>query len=155
MARTELLGRDLGTETITIESAPVRAFARALHDTSATYSSAAAPIPPTFPFAFPYWGTRAHGGAGGFPMHELRGPGRLTLHGEQRFTFAQWPHVGDALTGHSHVVDVYERPRRDGGVLEFYVVATEWTNTHTGAVMVYEESTFIISVDPDATTSAH
>lgn len=153
MARMDLLGRELGIERITIESAPVRAFARAIHDDSPEYLEANAPVPPTFPFAFSYWGSRAAGGSGGFPMHELRGPGRLSLHGEQSFTYDRWPQVGDTLEGHTVVTDVYERTRADGGTLEFYVTETQWRNAATHEPVVHERSTFIISVSPDATPS--
>ena len=96
MALTELSGRPLGTQKVIIERGPVRVFAQALIDDDAVYSSDNAPVPPTFPFVMPYWGSMGVGGAAGLPIENLRGKGRAILHGEQEFVYhgGEWPHVG-------------------------------------------------------------
>jgi hypothetical protein len=56
VALTELKGQDLGTQSVVIESGPVRVFAQALKSDDAVYQAPNAPVPPTFPFVMPYWG---------------------------------------------------------------------------------------------------
>ena len=57
MALTELKGRQLGTQRVVIERGPVRVFAQALMDGDPAYTAESAPVPPTFPFVMPYWGS--------------------------------------------------------------------------------------------------
>src|SRR5690606_2273949 len=83
VALTELIGTDLGTQSVRIEQGPVRVFAGAVLDEPARYTGEAAPTPPTWPFVMPYWGSMGTGGAAGLPVDRLRGPGRMILHGEQ------------------------------------------------------------------------
>ena len=96
MALTELKGRPLGTQKVVIERGPVRVFAQALMDDDPVYTADDAPVPPTFPFVMPYWGSMGEGGAAGLPIENLRGKGRAILHGEQEFIYhgGDWPHVG-------------------------------------------------------------
>lgn len=128
MALTELKGTSLGTQTVQIERGPVRVFAQALLDETGTYEADGAPVPPTFPFVMSYWGSMGQGGAAGLPIANLRGKGRAILHGEQEFVYhgGRWPHVGDTMIGDGVVADVYEKPKSDGGKLEFYVTDTVW-----------------------------
>jgi hypothetical protein len=149
VALTELKGQKLGTQTVVIERGPVRVFAQALGDDDPVYRQDGAPVPPTFPFVMPYWGSLGEGGAAGLPIDRLRGPGRAILHGEQSFTFhdGRWPHVGDVLTGEGEIVDVYEKDRSDGGKLEFYVTETRWSND-AGDPVVTARFTLTIVVRP-------
>jgi hypothetical protein len=126
VALDELKGMDLGTQEVVIERGPVRVFATALGDDDPVYREADAPVPPTFPFVMPYWGSVGQGGAGALPIDRLRGPGRLILHGEQEFEYTRFPLVGEHLTGHGRVVDVYEKEGRGGSKMEFYVSETAW-----------------------------
>jgi hypothetical protein len=146
---TELKGTKLGTQKVAIERGPVRVFAQALMDDDPAYRGDDAPVPPTFPFVMPYWGSLGEGGAAGLPIDKLRGPGRAILHGEQSFTFhdGRWPHVGDVLTGDGEIVDVYEKPRSNGGTLEFYVTETVWRND-AGEPVVTARFTLTIAVRP-------
>ena len=105
MALTELEGTDLGTQRVVIERGPVRVFAQALLDDDPAYTGDAAPVPPTFPFVMPYWGSMGVGGAAGLPIENLRGKGRAILHGEQAFEYSRWPRVGDVLTGTTTITD--------------------------------------------------
>ena len=61
MALTELTGTELGTQTVTIEQGPVRAFASAVKDDPDRYTGAGAPTPPTWPFVMTYWGSMGSG----------------------------------------------------------------------------------------------
>ena len=88
MALEKLKGRPLGTQRVMIERGPVRVFAQALMDDDPAYTDGdAAPVPPTFPFVMPYWGSLGQGGAAGLPIENLRGKGRAILHGEQEFVY--------------------------------------------------------------------
>src|SRR4051794_40375028 len=126
VALTELKGRQLGQQLVVIERGPVRVFAQALLDDDPVYQEGAAPIPPTFPFVMPYWGSMGQGGAAGLPIENLRGKGRAILHGEQEFLFhdGEWPHVGDTLVGEGSISDVYEKEKSSGGELEVFVDQT-------------------------------
>ncbi len=152
MALTELKGRPLGTQKVMIERGPVRVFAQALLDDDPVYTSDAAPVPPTFPFVMPYWGSMGEGGAAGLPIENLRGKGRAILHGEQEFTYhgGEWPHVGDVLTGVGVISDVYEKPKSSGGKLEFYVTETTWSNERTSKPVVTTKFTLVINCKADA-----
>ena len=146
-ALTELKGQKLGTQKVVIERGPVRVFAQALMDDDPAYTGDGAPVPPTFPFVMPYWGSLGEGGAAGLPIEKLRGKGRAILHGEQSFTFhdGRWPHVGDVLTGEGEITDVYEKERSSGGALEFYVTETTWSNEQ-GEPVVTSKFTLTIVV---------
>jgi peroxisomal enoyl-CoA hydratase 2 len=148
VAMTELKGQQTGTQTVVIERGPVRVFAEALGDPDDVYRGEDAPVPPTFPFVMPYWGSLGTGGAAGLPIEKLRGPGRAILHGEQAFEYHRWPHVGDVLEGTTTITDVYERERSNGGKLEFYVTETEWKDTRTGDPVLTAIFTLAINCRP-------
>ena len=153
MALDEVKGRKLGTQRVVIERGPVRVFAQALMDDDPVYSAGdAAPVPPTFPFVMPYWGSLGQGGAAGLPIENLRGKGRAILHGEQEFVYhdGRWPHVGDVLVGDGVIADVYEKPKSDGGKLEFYVTETTWKNEATGKPVVTTKFILAINCKPGA-----
>ena len=152
MALAELKGRPMGTQRVLIERGPIRVFAQALMDDDPVYSADGAPVPPTFPFVMPYWGSMRQGGAAGLPIENLRGKGRAILHGEQEFEFhaGEWPHVGDVLVGEGVVSDVYEKPKSDGGKLEFYVTETTWSDERSGKPVVTTRFTLAINCKPGA-----
>src|SRR4051812_44839120 len=126
VALSELKGRQLGTQKVVIERGPVRVFAQALMDDDAAYQQDAAPVPPTFPFVMPYWGSMGQGGAAGLPIENLRGKGRAILHGEQEFIYhgGDWPHVGDTLVGDGQISGGYEKEKARGGEVRIFVKAT-------------------------------
>ena len=148
MALTELKGQKTGTQQVIIERGPVRVFADALGDDDEAYRADGAPVPPTFPFVMPYWGSMGTGGAAGLPIEKLRGPGRAILHGEQAFEYFRWPKVGDVLEGTGEITDVYEKERSNGGKLEFYVTETEWTDANSGEPVCKTIFTLAINVSP-------
>jgi hypothetical protein len=148
VALDELKGTKSATQTVRIERGPVRVFAQALLDDDQVYDGDDAPVPPTFPFVMPFWGSTGEGGAAGLPIEKLRGPGRLILHGEQAFEYHRWPRVGDVLEATPVVTDVYERERSNGGKLEFYVQETAWKDATTGEPVVTAILTLAINVRP-------
>jgi hypothetical protein len=152
VALTELNGRPLGEQKVVIERGPVKVFAQALLDDDPIYTTDTAPVPATFPFVMPYWGSMGQGGAAGLPIENLRGKGRAILHGEQEFVFhgGRWPHVGDVLVGDGVIADVYEKERSDGGKLEFYVTETTWRDEGSGEPVVTAKFTLTIVCKPDA-----
>lgn len=147
MALDELKGRDLGTQRVVVERAPVPVFARALGDDPERYRSEGAPVPPTYPFVMAYWGT-VEGEVAGLPIGELRSRGMI-LHGEQEFTYHRWPVVGDVLTGHRTISDVYERDTSSAH-MEFYVMETDWRDAESGEPVVTDRFTLIVRARKDA-----
>jgi hypothetical protein len=156
MALEDLKGTQLGTQRVQIERGPVRVFAQAILDESPVYQSDGAPVPPTFPFVMPYWGSLGQGGAAGLPIERLRGKGRAILHGEQEFVYhdGEWPHAGDILVGDGVIADVYEKPKSDGGKLEFYVTETTWKREGSNEPVVTTRFTLAINCKPDAAEPA-
>jgi hypothetical protein len=151
VALTELKGTETGKQKVRIERGPVRVFAQALLDDDPVYDGDDAPVPPTFPFVMPFWGSLGQGGAAGLPIEKLRGPGRAILHGEQGFEFTRYPRVGDVLEGTTTVTDVYEKERSNGGKLEFYVTETDWKDAESGDPVCRSKFTLVINVRPPKT----
>lgn len=148
MALTELEGQVTATQRVRVERGPVRVFAHALGDTDSVYDGDDAPVPPTYPFVMPFWGSLGTGGAAGLPIEKLRGPGRAILHGEQGFEYHRWPRVGDELEGTTVVTSVYEKERANGGKLEFYVTETRWSDVGTGEPVCTSLFTLVVNVRP-------
>jgi len=147
-ALTELIGSELGSERVVIERGATRVFASALKDNDPAYDGDAAPVPPTFPFAWSYTSSVGRQGTGGLPIAKLRGPGRMILHGEQEFVFHRWPKVGDVLESTGRVSDVYEKAKSNGGAMEFYVTDTDWRDASSGEPVVTTRFTLIVNVSP-------
>ena len=148
MALDELKGTELGTQTITIEQGPVRAFATSLKDDPDRYTGEGAETPPTWPFVMSYWGSMGTGGAAGLPMEKLRGPGRMILHGEEEFEFHRSPRVGETLTGTGVISDVYEKDS-SSATMEFYVREMVWHDEDDQPV-VTERFTMIVRAKKDS-----
>ena len=81
----DLKGTDLGAQTVVIERAPVPVFAAAIGEDADAFRGDGAPVPPTYPFSWSYWG-RTEGQVEGLPILELRKRGMI-LHGEQEFVY--------------------------------------------------------------------
>ena len=155
-----IIGKPSGAWDVSVERAPVTAFANALHDSNPVYRDARAahdagfagiPAPPTFTFAMGFWGSFAEhqpedptGGVN--PMHGVMGAlhaeGALVLHGEQEFTYHRPVEVGNVLRGEGKVVDIYEKDT-DSATMTFIVIRTEWTDAETGAPVVTEQFNLI------------
>ncbi len=144
MALTELIGTDLGTQTIVVEQGPVRAFAAAVKDDPDRYTGVGASTPPTWAFSMAYWGSMGRQAPAGLPIDKLRGPGRMILHGEEAFEFHRPPHVGETLTGTGRITDVYEKDT-SSATMEFYVREMDWRDDQ-GEPVVTERFTLIVRV---------
>ena len=53
---------------------------------------------------------------------------KRVLHGEQEYEFLKPIYVGDVLTAVSRIVDIYEKPGKRGGSMNFAVTETTYTN---------------------------
>ena len=50
---------------------------------------------------------------------------KRVLHGEQEYEFLEPIHAGDVLTAVSRIVDIYEKPGKRGGTMNFAVTETD------------------------------
>jgi acyl dehydratase len=155
-----IIDQPTGAWHVTVERAPVTAFANALHDTNPVYRDARAahdagfdgiPAPPTFTFAMGFWGSFAEhqpddptGGVN--PMHgvmgKLHAEGALVLHGEQEFVYHRTPVAGDVLDGLQKITDIYEK-ETDTARMTFVVMETAWTDAKTSEPVVTERFNLI------------
>jgi hypothetical protein len=141
-AMSELMGTELGSQTVRVEHGPVRVFAAAVTDRRPEYDADDAPVPPTFPFSWAYWGN-VDGTTRGLPIDKLRGPGRMILHGEQEFEYHRIPRVGDTVRGTARISDVYER-QTASALMEFYVTETSWVDAGSGEPVCDVRFTLIV-----------
>jgi hypothetical protein len=141
MALDELKGKQLGSQTVVVEAAPVPVFATAIGEDADAFRGEGAPVPPTYPFSWTYWGRR-EGEVEGLPILELRKRGMI-LHGEQEFSYTRWPRVGDVLVGRRVIADVYEK-ETSSATMEFYVMETSWTDAESGDPVVTDRFTLIV-----------
>ena len=147
----DLIGRPIARRVVAIERGPVSVFAKAVKDQSPIYQDPraaaeagfeAVPVPPTFPFAMPYWGAYPELQADLEPVKDnplwkvmgKLGPG-LILHGEQEFEYHRTVVVGDLLQGEDVLADVYER-ETESAVMTFMVTETLWKDARTGEPVV-------------------
>lgn len=143
MPATDAIGKPIPPQTVVLERGPVSNFAKAVTDHNPVYSDprvagaagfTAIPAPPTFPFAWHHWGAftdlQPEGAGGPHPMVEAMGEllanGGLILHGEQEFIYHRQPVVGDVLTAHGSVKDIYEKTSSGGKTMTFIVTETSW-----------------------------
>ena len=115
--------------TMHVERGKIQEFARAIKDADPLYfdeefakKEAGGIVPPvTFLQTVTHWDD----GRG-----RLRLPFDLkrVLHGEQEYEFLKPIHVGDVLTVVSKVVDIFEKPGKRGGSMNFAVTETTYTN---------------------------
>jgi acyl dehydratase len=148
---TSAVGKVSGRRIVTVERAPVTAFARAVKSRDRIYRDRRAalaagfanvPAPPTFAFSMGYWGAYPELQEGldpveSNPMVELvgaLGPG-LMLHGEQEFEYHRPVLVGDVLSGEDVIADVYQR-ESDTHVMTFIVTETKWRDCESGEPVV-------------------
>jgi hypothetical protein len=147
VALDALKGNELGTQTVVIERAPVPVFASAVGEEPDGFRDVGQPVPPTYPFAWSYWGT-VDGAVEGLPILELRKRGMI-LHGEQEFVYHRTPKVGDTLEGTRSIADVYEK-ETSSAIMEFYVMETVWRDKATGDDVVTDRFTLIVRAKKDA-----
>lgn len=143
MAVEDLIGAPVPPTRVVVERGPVAAFATAVKDDDPVYRDPRAaeaagfdaiPVPPTFSFALPFWGAfpelQPDGADRPNPMMqaigELMSDGGLILHGGQEFTYHRPLVVGDVLTAHGAVKDIYAKEGSGGSAMTFVVTETEW-----------------------------
>ena len=125
----DYIGRPTAAAVVTVERAPVAAFAASVLDEKPLWSNADAaaeagfegiPVPPTFFFSAAESWCRFEeeqpedptGGENPMAavMGALRSRGGLILHGEQAFEYHRPVVVGEKLTHTGVVKDIYEKP---------------------------------------------
>jgi len=113
---------------------------QALLDPDPVYSGDGAPVPPTFPFVMPYWGSLGEGGAAGPPHREPAGQGAApssTASRSSSTTAATGRMWATTLVGDGQISDVYEKEKSSGGKLEFLTSPRPtWKNERTGKPVV-------------------
>ena len=124
------IGRTGAPVTMHVERGKIREFARAIKDDDPMYfdeahatREAGGIMPPvTFLQTVQHWDDDG--------SSRVRVPFDLkrVLHGEQEYEFLKPIHAGDVLTAVSRIVDVYEKPGKRGGSMNFAVTETEYKN---------------------------
>jgi acyl dehydratase len=112
-----------------VERGKIREFARAIKDDDPLYFDAdfaarevGGMMPPvTFLQTAMMWD---EGRGRPRPPFDLK----RMLHGEQEYEFLRPILAGDVLTAVSRITDLYEKPGKRGGVMNFCVTETEFTN---------------------------
>ena len=126
-----IIGRKGEPVTMHVERGKIREFARAIRDDDPLYfdeayaaREAGGIMPPlTFLQTVSHWDDGR--GRPRLPMDLKR-----VLHGEQEYEFLKPIVAGDVLTAVSRIVDVYEKPGKRGGSMNFAVTETEYRNQH-------------------------
>lgn len=128
---------DVGIEyEVPIERGAIRSFAKAMQSGSPEYEGEDAIIPPIFLISAWQWAPERGRVQHGIPRARL-------LHGEQEFLFhGKLPAVGETLIAREHISERYEKQGKRGGVMEFVVIVTEFSN-RSGDVVAEMKSTFI------------
>jgi len=123
------IGHELPASVLPIERSRLQFFAKAIGETDPVYTDAAAardagypdlPAPPTFLFA-----AELDSGASDRLLADLQIPLAKLLHGEQSFSYHRPACVGDTVTVHSTIGDIYDKKN---GALEFVVKTSRATN---------------------------
>ena len=124
------IGRTGAPVTMHVERGKIREFARAIKDDDPMYfdeahatREAGGIMPPvTFLQTVTHWDNDG--------SSRVRVPFDLkrVLHGEQEYEFLKPIHAGDVLTAVSRIVDIYEKPGKRGGSMNFAVTETEYRN---------------------------
>jgi acyl dehydratase len=123
------IGYELPASVLPIERSRLQFFAKVIGETDPMYTDTTAardagypdlPAPPTFLFA-----AELDSGAAFRLIDNLQIPIAKLLHGEQSFTYHRPACVGDTVTVHSTVSDIYDKKN---GALEFVVKTSRATN---------------------------
>ena len=115
--------------TMHVERGKIREFAQAIKDDDPLYfdddaaREAGGIMPPvTFLQTISHWDQT------GASRPRLPFDLKRVLHGEQEYEFLKPIHAGDVLTATSRIVDVYDKPGKRGGSMNFVVTETAYTN---------------------------
>ena len=118
-----------GERVATVEAGHVHRFCEAIGDDDPRWHEEA---PPTFVVAL---------GSETPPLAEALKYGRGWLNGGDAFEYLEPVRIGDTITSHTSLVDVYEKQGGSGGLL-FLITETEYVNQH-GRVAVRVRGTRI------------
>lgn len=138
-------GRTFPPFSIRVEQGKLREFLLAIGDDNAAFLGEDAPLPPTFPTVFLFWGA---GGLEG-TLRELGVSIWNVLHAEQEYEYHAPVHVGDTVMGRTAITDVYER-RGSSGAMTFVAFSTEYTNQHGTRVLTDRALIIVRDGAPDA-----
>jgi acyl dehydratase len=124
------IGKTGAPVTMHVERGKIREFAAAIKDDDPLYwdeehatREAGGIMPPiTFLQTVSHWDQL------GSSRPRLPFDLKRVLHGEQEYEFLKPIRVGDVLTAVSRIADVYEKPGKRGGSMNFAVTETEYTN---------------------------
>jgi len=124
------IGKTGAPVTMHVERGKIREFAHAIkdddplyHDEAYAAREAGGVMPPvTFLQTVQHWDSV------GSSRPRLPFDLKRVLHGEQEYEFLKPIHAGDVLTAVSRIVDVYEKPGKRGGSMNFAVTETEYKN---------------------------
>ncbi len=123
------IGHELPASVLPIERSRLQFFAKAIGETNPIYTDTSAardagypdlPAPPSFLFA-----AELDSGAVDRLLEDLQIPLAKLLHGEQSFSYHRPACVGDTVTVHSKITDIYDKKQ---GALEFVVKTSRATN---------------------------
>jgi acyl dehydratase len=123
------IGRTSEPIVMHVERGKIREFARAIKDDDPLYFDEAYAEKEAggivSPITFLQTATHWDDGRG-----RVRVPFDLkrVLHGEQEYEFLAPIHAGDVLTVVSRIADIYEKPGKRGGSMNFAVTETTYTN---------------------------
>jgi acyl dehydratase len=113
-----------------VERGKIREFAHAIKDDDPVYfdedharREAGGIMPPVT-----FLQTAQHWDKDGGSRPRLPFDLKRVLHGEQEYEFLKPIYAGDVLTAVSRIVDVYEKPGKRGGSMNFAVTETEYRN---------------------------
>ncbi|MGQ0709641.1 MAG: MaoC family dehydratase N-terminal domain-containing protein [Rhodoferax sp.] len=129
MIGREWVGYELPASVLPIERSRLQFFAKVTGETNPVYTEQTAaqaagypdlPAPPTFLFA-----AELDSGESFALLERLQIPIAKLLHGEQGFSYHRPACVGDTVTVHSRIEDVYSKKN---GALEFVVKTSRASN---------------------------
>lgn len=124
--------------SLTVERGKVRELLLAIGDDNPAYQGDDSPLPPTFPAVLAFWG------AGGLEdaLKQIDVDIWNVLHAEQEYEYLAPIHIGDTVTGTTHIADISARGSGENA-MEFVEFVTEYVNQH-GAPVVRDRALIIV-----------
>lgn len=121
MVDPDVAGKQYAPFSFTIERGKLREFLLAIGEDDPRYTGDDPPLPPTFATTFLLWG----GGGLEDALGQIGVQMWNVLHTEQAYTYHAPLHVGDTVTGQTHISAVTERAG-----MQFVEFVTEYANQH-------------------------
>lgn len=123
-------GKEFPEFQFTVERGKLKEFVLAIADDNPAFAGDDPPLPPTFPTVFAFWG----GAVLEDSLTELEIEMWNVLHAEQEYEYLAPIHIGDTVTGHMRVEDIYSRGGQSGQ-LTFIELITEYRNQKSDPVL--------------------